>query len=37
MKDPEFFRRYFYKVAVVRQEFYKGAFFATPAKLALMT
>jgi hypothetical protein len=24
MKDPEFFKRYFYKVSVVRQEFYKG-------------
>ncbi len=24
MRDPEFFKRYFYKVSVVRQEFYKG-------------
>jgi hypothetical protein len=24
MKDPEFFRRYFYMVSVVQQQFYKG-------------
>ncbi len=24
LKDPEFFRRYFYMVSVVQQEFYKG-------------
>ena len=24
MKDPELFKRYFYKVSIVRQEFYKG-------------
>jgi hypothetical protein len=24
MKDPEFFKRYFYKVSAVRQDFYKG-------------
>jgi hypothetical protein len=28
MKDPEFFKRYFYKVSLIRQEFYKGLNFS---------